>query len=377
MPYTNCHIHTFTNDHVPNRFVRPPLGWLLHVGWFRRALMKVIRRFDRGRRGRIARLAEVLDISFDRTQEEVFKLGSGLYPQGTRFVVLPMDMELMGAGTVGEPIDVQHAKLAELRDKYPDRVIPFAAVDPRRPDVVEKTIALVEQRGFRGLKLYPPLGYHPNDPALWPLYDYAEEKGLPVISHCSRPAGVQFRGKATEQMRRDPLTGELRDDSVPDLLKRFTDPVSYEPILAKHPRLRVCLAHFGGAGDWDRHLKSEWHPESTDEPSWLSKIADMIRGGDFPNLWTDISYTVFADDEHLYLLKVLLSDELILSRTLFGSDFYVVANAELEERRRSVRLRAILGEDLFQIIAEYNPGRFLGEPALEPPEAAVAAAIEG
>jgi uncharacterized protein len=362
LPYTNCHIHTFTNKHVPSRFVKPPLSWLLHVGFFRRGLMKVIRRFDRGRRGRIARLAEVLDPSFGEDQEQVFARCVLLYPKETRFIVLPMDMELMGAGKVRKSIDVQHAELAKLRDNHGDRVIPFAAVDPRRPDVVQKTIALVEQHGFRGLKLYPPLGYHPNDPALGPLYTYAEEKGLPVISHCSRPAGVQFRGRPTEQMRRDPLTGELRDGNTLELLTTFTDPTSYEPILTKHPRLRVCLAHFGGAGEWDRYLKRETDADGKAEPDWLSKILDLIRGGRYPNLWTDVSYTVFADDEHLYLLKVLLSDERVLARTLFGSDFYVVANARLEERRRSVRLRAILGEDLFQVIAEYNPARFLGGP---------------
>ena len=48
---------------------------------------------------------------------------------------------------------------------------------------------------------------------------------------------------------------------------------------------------------------------------------------------------------------------------LFGSDFYVVESAELEERRRSVRLRAILGEELFGTIARENPQRFLGERA--------------
>ena len=69
---------------------------------------------------------------------------------------------------------------------------------------------------------------------------------------------------------------------------------------------------------------------------------------------------MFADDEYAYLLKVLLSDERVLSRTLFGSDFYVVESATLEERRRAVRLRAALGEDIFWRIADTNPASFLG-----------------
>ena len=95
----------------------------------------------------------------------------------------------------------------------------------------------------------------------------------------------------------------------------------------------------------------------------------MIRSGRYPNLWTDIAYTLFADDEYAYLLKVLLSDERILARTLYGSDFYVVESAMLEERRRAVHVRAVLGEDVFWLIAETNPAAFLGEPLQRSTEA--------
>jgi predicted TIM-barrel fold metal-dependent hydrolase len=253
--------------------------------------------------------------------------------------------------------------IAALRSAYPDSiVIPFAAVDPRHDGIVEQTIALIEQHGFRGLKLYPPTGYHPYDQRLWPLYHYAEEHNLPVLTHCSRPASVQYRGKPTVEMRTDPVTGELLNIGRFDLLTRFTDPDAYLPLLQEYPRLRICLAHFGGAGDWTRYLDNPWHSGTdTSKKSWLAKILDMLRSENYPNLWTDISYTLYANDEHVYLLKVLLSDPRVSSRVLFGSDFYVVENAELEERRRSVRLRAVLGEDVFDTIARENPKRFLGE----------------
>ncbi len=362
---TNCHVHTFTHDHAPERFVPPPLNWLLRIGWLRRWLLRVVSQFDRGRRGKIARYAQILDISYNKTQQDVFEIVRGFYPSGTRFVVLPMDMELMGAGRVVESIDVQHVQLAALRDRYPELVIPFAAVDPRHERVVEKTIALLEQQRFRGIKLYPPIGYHPNDPVLAPLYAFAEQHDLPVLSHCSRPASVQFRGEPTERMRTEPLTGGRLNLDRQQLLTLFTDPDSYRPILSTYPGLRICLAHFGGAGDWSSYLNRPWDADSADpaDKSWLAKIADMIRSGDYPNLWTDIAYTVFADEEHVYLLRVLLSDERILARTLFGSDYYVVADAKLEERRRALRIRAVLGEKLFRIIAEDNPKQFLGDLA--------------
>ena len=86
----------------------------------------------------------------------------------------------------------------------------------------------------------------------------------------------------------------------------------------------------------------------------------MLRSELYPNLWTDISYTLFANDENVYLLNLLLRDPRISSRVLFGTDFYVVENAELEERRRSIRLRALLGDTLFKTITQDNPNQYLG-----------------
>jgi len=359
----NCHVHTFTQAHTPDRFLPWPVPLLVRIPLVRRVLSWVARLVDRERKGALGRYAQIIDTSYRKTQREVFEIVRGFYPEGTRLVLLPMDMTEMNAGSVAVGIDAQHAEIAALRSAYPDSiVIPFAAVDPRHGGVVEKTIALIEQHDFRGLKLYPPTGYHPYDQRLWPLYEYAQEHNLPVLTHCSRPASVQYRGKPTVEMRTDPVTGELLNIGRFELLTRFTDPDAYLPLLQKYPQLRVCLAHFGGAGDWTRYLDNPWH-SATDiaKKSWLAKILDMLRSDTYPNLWTDISYTLYANDEHVYLLKVLLSDPRVSSRVLFGSDFYVVENAELEERRRSVRLRAVLGEELFDTIARENPKRFLGE----------------
>lgn len=281
-----------------------------------------------------------------------------------------MGMDYMGAGTAKRKIDDQHAALRRLleNEEFRDVLIPFAAVDPRHPDVVEKTKRLLEEGGFRGIKLYPPLGYHPNDPELRPLYAYAAERGFPVMTHCSRPASVAYRGKLTERMLTDPVTGQPLQLGVKELLTRFTDPDSYVPILEAYPTLRICFAHFGGAGDWRAYLERPWDPVvGAGEKSWLSKIGDLLRSGKHENLYTDISYTLFADEEYIHLLKVLLlTHERVRSRVLFGSDFYVVEEARLEERRLALRVRSVLGEDLFRTIAQDNPRTYLGEPALPP-----------
>lgn len=361
--FTNCHTHTFTHEHAPDRFVRPPLNYLLRIGVIRRAVLAFAHRLDPKRQGALGRYAEILETSYGKDQAAIFRRLQSFYPRETRFVVLPMDMEFMGLGALEESVDAQHDELRALAQANPETLIPFAAVDARRGQVgVDKAIDRL-RNGFRGIKLYPPIGYHPFDSNLWPLYDWAAEQSptVPVLTHCSRPASVQFHGVPTREMQTDPETGEVGNRERIKLLTWFTDPDSYRALLKRWPTVRVCLAHFGGAGDWERYLDDPW--VSTSDPaekSWLAKIADMIRSGEYPNLWTDVAYTLFADDEYVYLLKALLSDERILERTLFGSDFYVVANARLEERRRAVRIRAVLGEALFRKIAVENPKEFLG-----------------
>jgi hypothetical protein len=220
---TNCHVHSFTVAHTPDRFLPWPVPLLVRFSLVRRLLGWVARRFDRRRKTALGRYAQIIDTSYKKTQREVFEIVRGFYPEGTRFVLLPMDMTKMNAGGVAVGIDEQHEQVAALRDAYPDStVIPFAAVDPRQEGIVEKTIALIEGRGFRGLKLYPPTGYHPYDERLWPLYEYAQERNLPVLTHCSRPASVQYRGEPTAEMRTDPVSGKRLNLGRFELLTLFT-----------------------------------------------------------------------------------------------------------------------------------------------------------
>jgi hypothetical protein len=56
------------------------------------------------------------------------------------------------------------------------------------------------------------------------------------MTHCSRPASVQYRGEPTERMRTDPLTGERLALGRKELLTYFTDPDSYVRFSRPTPR---------------------------------------------------------------------------------------------------------------------------------------------
>jgi predicted TIM-barrel fold metal-dependent hydrolase len=341
----NCHIHTFTVEHVPVDFLPLKLGVLFKIPYVRvpvRWLLGVLNPFDN--RDQFSRFANFMKVAHGKSQKDLLRLAQGRYPADTRFVVLPMDMAFMGAGRVPKSIEEQHEELARLRDELGDVVIPFAAVDPRRKEVLSMLRSLVEQRGFRGIKVYPNLGYQPDDPVLmehvWP---YAVAKNLPVMTHCSRG------GPRGEGISKEDLDG-------------CTAPSRWVPVLEKFPTLWVCLAHLGGGEEWEHYFGDGWQPGVPNQrKSWLADILDLIRSGKYPNLYSDISYTVFRFDEYAPAIKVFLADPLLRERILFGSDYYMTENERFEERLLSMNLRALLGEDLFWQIADVNPRRYLGE----------------
>ncbi len=87
-----------------------------------------------------------------------------------------MDSEL----TIAEMF-AEHHRIAQ---RHAGRLVVFAGVDPRwGADGVALFEKGVREYGFRGLKLYPPCGYSPSDPAIYPYYEICGAHGLPVLLH--------------------------------------------------------------------------------------------------------------------------------------------------------------------------------------------------
>ena len=127
--------------------------------------------------------------------------------------------------------------------------------------------------------------------------------------------------------------------------------------------LRICLAHFGGDKDWHDYIDKGFDPDLPDQrkQNWAWQISDMIRSGDYPGLYTDISYTMFKFSEYSALLRLFLEDAKLREKILFGSDFYMTRQEKLSEKAVSIRLRDALGEECFRQIAETNPKVWLGK----------------
>ncbi|MBK6474378.1 MAG: amidohydrolase family protein [Flavobacteriales bacterium] len=243
------------------------------------------------------------------------------YPAETKFIVLPMDMKYMGAGKVHRLGDFHKqmeglVKLTKGED-HGHQILPFIFIDPRRIreeddffkwKVEYGKVVLLEckvqkylSNGCCGFKIYPALGYYPFDEDLLPVWAYAAQEGLPIMTHCVHGT-IYSRDKITDEMAKHPVfkrsTGieDAHDDTVIapidllelrgiDFQKNYTHPLNYlclldDDLLREHlvscqPRiqtlfekgpdekfrslsqLKICLAHFGGVDEWKRHLEAD------------------------------------------------------------------------------------------------------------------------
>jgi predicted TIM-barrel fold metal-dependent hydrolase len=115
------------------------------------------------------------------------------------------------------PIMEQNANLFTAARKYPDKFIPFAHIDPRRPKAIEFIKKCVEEWGAKGLKLLPIAGFNPEESETMRLIEAVADYHIPVITHTGH--------------------GPTPTSS------RFGDPIFLDKMLLDFPDLKVIAAH--------------------------------------------------------------------------------------------------------------------------------------
>jgi predicted TIM-barrel fold metal-dependent hydrolase len=121
---------------------------------------------------------------------------------------------------------VSNEEVAEVAAANPDVMIPFASVDPGRPDAAERARRLIDEHGVRGFKFHPNIQeFFPNDRAVYPLYDVIAAAGLPALFHTGHSgigSGVAGGG---------------------GLRLKYSNPIYVDDVAADFPSMPIVLAH--------------------------------------------------------------------------------------------------------------------------------------
>jgi predicted TIM-barrel fold metal-dependent hydrolase len=192
-------------------------------------------------------------------------------------VILTLDWSLGMESDAKVPIEDVHKAYADLAKSTNGKLIPFAGVDPRRPNALE-ILSKAHDQGLAGLKLYPPSGFYPYDEIIFPLCEACQEWGVPVVFH----------------------TGA----TVASLRPRFGNPLFIQDVQRKFRNLTIWIAHAG----------SEY---------WWEESVAVARSGLDTYLEVSGWHRLAEEDEERFVKMLSLAAKSIgWEKILFGSDHF-------------------------------------------------------
>lgn len=148
--------------------------------------------------------------------------------------------------------------LLELQRAHPGRYWASFFLDPRHPAAIAGLERLPDL-GVRVVKLLPPAGFQPDDPAFDPFWETMQRLGLVAMVHT---------GFITARHKKE----EAKAGAF--MSSRFANPLYFDQPARKFPELQIILCHLGGA-------------------LWYEEAAQMVT--QHSNVWADVSgFGLFA-----------------------------------------------------------------------------------
>ncbi len=363
----------------------------------------------------LTRYISIGRFAYYKNSSRIFTAMKNQYEAKTGFVVLPMDMEFMNAGQVKEngSYKNQMEQLSRLYHNKKETLFPFVFVDPRRTAVGEQpllnwtatngTVSLencfvkeyIEEKQFRGFKIYPALGYYPFDTNLLALWKYAADNGIPIMTHCIRGT-IFYRGKKKKEWDTHPIFKEVKSAGVyqslllpqlrnEDFSVNFTHPLNYlclleevllrkvvektndEKIQAlfgytspdaalKHnlAHLKICFGHFGGEEEWKKYFESDrdyFTSQLITKPDegieFIKDINIQKSYGTLERLWKDV-------DWYSLIRSMMLQKENVyadISYIIHKKSITPLLKATLQHEK--LRQRVLFGTD-FYVVRNHN-----------------------
>jgi predicted TIM-barrel fold metal-dependent hydrolase len=206
------HMHIFRAADWTIR-ARPGAGrtWVRLVRWYDQPSEVAEARYQ-------ATVAEHLDPDGHKTIARMDEAGCDVS------VMMPMDRGFAYGDASMVSIEQRNEGCLELTQLHPGRLYSFCGVDPRRPKAADLLRRGLREWGMKGLKLYPPTGFSPDDEIVYPLYRICVEHDVPVLFHQGHGGGP--------------------------MKSKYAHPMHVDSVAADFPELRLIMGHGGQIQAW-------------------------------------------------------------------------------------------------------------------------------
>ncbi len=203
---------------------------------------------------------------------------------------------------------VSNELVAKTVSQYPERLIGFASADPNKgKKAVVEFEEGIKELGLKGLKLLPHLNeLDINDRKIYPLYEAAQEMGVPVLFH----TGTQFHAGTKI---------------------KYCRPLFVDEVAVDFPSLKLVIAHFG-------------------YPWWEEALAVVRRN---PFVYFNIAGW---GPKHIPKGVFQAADSYLRGKVLFGSDYPLLSRGRILKEVRELDLK----DETFTAMTETNPKTLLG-----------------
>lgn len=237
--------------------------------------------------------------------------------------ILMMDLE---TGWGIKPKKKFHEQIDEIKEISKVRpILPFFAIDPRRAELSKKNENLYElflkafvdsETPFFGVKCYPSLGYLPSDKRLEPIFKICAEKNIPVLTHCGGTIVSTFKKVIPVKNSTGIIDYEIPGNSRQERADFLNNPAHWDSVLNQHLGLKLNLAHFGGDTNWEEL-------GNNGNNARIDKIMQMMANPNW-KVYADFSFNVAENNLYNIFQSQLDSKPKIASKTLYGTDYWVV-----------------------------------------------------
>jgi predicted TIM-barrel fold metal-dependent hydrolase len=153
-------------------------------------------------------------------------------------IIVGVDYGLLFGEAPIHIFDQNELYYANAAKRHEDRLIAFMAIDPRRKGAQKHCEQAYNEWGMKGFKLHAGVGYMPDDPVCYWVYEKAAEWNIPIMVHTGGAPSVALRWENSR-------------------------PAYFASAAARYPEVDFILAHCGDVG---------WWQEAVQAAAWLNNV---------------------------------------------------------------------------------------------------------